>query len=309
MAKISKINNFKTRSKIKKILITGSEGFIGSAIVKLFRKKKNYVVFGIGKKKRVIKSYKYFSLNLLNKKKTKKFLQKYKFDIVIHAAWITDTKTMRHSKLNCQWYKSSINIVDAIKSQNPKIKFICIGSSDEYFRKKGENNILYEDSSKIYNTNQYAKYKILLLKYLKKIKIDYIWFRVFWLFGEKENSKRFFPSLIKAIINDRTFTINRPKIFLDYSYIGDAAKMIEKIIFLKKNNKEKIFNICSGKTINLYKIASKIQKIIGKKELLLTSKNNDGTSILGSNIKLKKYKCYFRSDLEKNIRKYVKLHF
>ena len=55
MAKISKINNFKTRSKIKKILITGSEGFIGSAIVKLFINKKNYVVFGIGKKK---KSYK-----------------------------------------------------------------------------------------------------------------------------------------------------------------------------------------------------------------------------------------------------------
>ena len=81
------------------------------------------------------------------------------------------------------------------------------------------------------------------------------------------------------------------------------------IISTWKNNKEKIFNICSGKTINLYKIASKIQKIIGKKELLLTSKNNDGTSILGSNIKLKKYKCYFRSDLEKNIRKYVKLHF
>jgi nucleoside-diphosphate-sugar epimerase len=309
MAKISKINNFKTRSKIKKILITGSEGFIGSAIVKLFLNKKKYVVFGIGKKKKIIKSYKYFSINLLNKKKTKTFLQKYKFDIVIHAAWITNTETMRHSKLNYQWYKRSINIVDIIKNQNPKVKFICIGSSDEYFRKNGKNNILYEDSSKIYNTNIYAKYKILLLKYLKKIKIDYIWFRVFWLFGEKENSKRFFPSLIKAIINDRIFKINRPKVFLDYSYIGDASKMITKIICLKNNNKEKIFNICSGKAINLYEIALKIQKIIGKKELLLTSKNNERTKILGSNFKLKKYKCYFRSDLEKNIRKYIKLHF
>jgi hypothetical protein len=49
--------------------------------------------------------------------------------------------------------------------------------------------------------------------------------------------------------------------------------------------------------------------IIAKKDLLLTSKNDDRTRIFGSNIKLKKYKCYFRSDLEKNIRKYVKLHF
>ena len=309
MAKISKINNFKTRSKIKKILITGSEGFIGSALVKLFIKKKNYIVFGVGKKKRVIKSYKYFSLNILNKKKTQAFFQKYKFDIVIHTAWVTDTETMRHSKLNYQWYKSSINIVDTIKSQNPKIKFICIGSSDEYLRKKGKNNILYEDSSEVYNTNEYAKYKLLLLKYLMKIKIDYTWFRVFWLFGEKENSKRFFPSLIKAIINNRIFKINLPQIFLDYSYIADASKMMVKIILMKNINKRKIFNICSGKAIKLHEIALKIQKIIGKKDLILTSKNDDHTRILGSNIKLKKYKCYFSSDLEKNIRQYVKLHF
>ena len=58
--------------------------------------------------------------------------------------------------------------------------------------KKVKKNKCIENKSKIINLNSYAKNKILFYNYLKNSKINYVWFRVFWLFGNKENRKRFF---------------------------------------------------------------------------------------------------------------------
>ena len=75
MAKNQKNNHSRSRSKstrIKrhKILITGSEGFIGSAITKELIK--NFEIYGIGRKRRNVKKYKYFKIDL-TKKSIRKF--------------------------------------------------------------------------------------------------------------------------------------------------------------------------------------------------------------------------------------------
>ena len=77
MAKNQKNNHSRSRSKstrIKrhKILITGSEGFIGSAITRELIKK-NFEIYGIGRKRRDVKKYKYFKIDLTKKKSIRKF--------------------------------------------------------------------------------------------------------------------------------------------------------------------------------------------------------------------------------------------
>ena len=88
---------------MKKILITGSSGLIGSEAVNFFLKKK-FKVYGIdndlrsqlfGKKystKKFIKNqlnftnFNFFNVDLINYKKTEKIFKKFKFDLIIHTA-------------------------------------------------------------------------------------------------------------------------------------------------------------------------------------------------------------------------------
>ena len=291
------------RSKIKrpKILITGSEGFIGSAITKELLKKK-LDIYGIGKKKRNIKNYKYYDLNLYNFKKVKNFFNQFSFDTIIHTAWVTNPNTMRNSKSNFKWLKISKKILD-LHINNNGVNFYCVGTSDEYQRIENKNNKCIENQSKTTNLNTYAKNKILFYKYLKKSKINFIWFRVFWLFGSKENSKRFFPEVINKLLNNKKFKINNPKIGLDYSYINDAAKMMVKLIF--KKNISGVYNICSGKYLNLGEIANKISRILKKQKYLEFQNSKVNTKIYGSVKKLKKSKCYIKSNFKLKLKQLV----
>lgn len=306
MAKNSKNNYIRdrlkgTRIKRHKILITGSEGFIGSAITKRLLKK-NYEIFGIGTKKRNIKKYKYFKIDITKKNILEEFFKKNKFESIIHTAWITNPQTMRNSKLNESWLEISKKILNLHLKYNGK-NFYCIGTSDEYYRKINQKNICIEDKSKIINLNNYAKNKILFYKYLKNSKMNYVWFRVFWLFGNKENKRRFFPQIINKLLKNQKTVIKNPDIGLDYTNVDDAAKMIVNIIIKKKL--KGIYNICSGDYKNLGKIAEFIAKIIKKKKYLKFQKNKTKTKVYGSIKKLKKDKVFVKSNFNSSLKKFI----
>lgn len=291
------------RSKFKrpKVLITGSEGFIGSAITKELLKRK-LDIYGVGKEERNITKYKYFNLNLYNSNKINDFFNKYSFDTIIHTAWVTNPQTMRNTKLNDKWLEISKKILN-LHIKNNGSNFYCIGTSDEYARIKNVNNKCEENKSKVKNLNTYAKNKILFYKYLKKSKINYIWFRVFWLFGKNENPKRLFPDIVNKLSNNKKVLIENPNIGLDYTSVDDAAKIIVKIIF--KNKACGVFNVCSGYYINLRDIADKISIILKKQKFLKFKNTKVNTKIYGSVNKLKQYKCYIKTDFKSKLREFV----
>lgn len=306
MAKNKKNHDSRVRSKRSKlkrpeILITGSEGFIGSAITRELLKKKINIT-GIGRKKKNIKNYKYYSLDLYNVKKVNNFFKKFRFDAIIHTAWVTNPNTMRNSRSNSKWLEISKRILNLHIANNGN-DFYCIGTSDEYQRKKNEKNACVENQSKTINSNTYAKNKILFYKYLEKSKINFIWFRVFWLFGDNENSNRLFPQIVDKLSKNKEYFIDNPNVSLDYTHVRDAAKMIVNIITKRKKNQ--IFNICSGKYLNLGEIAKKISLILGKKKYLKLKKNKTNTKIYGSIKKLKENKCYVKSNFKLRLKEFV----
>ena len=79
---------------MKKILITGGAGYIGSCTVQYFLKKKYYVIvidnFQTGKNLIKNKNCKYFKINFYSKK-TFKLIKDYKISTIIHLAGSIDS--------------------------------------------------------------------------------------------------------------------------------------------------------------------------------------------------------------------------
>ena len=274
----------------KKILITGSNGFIGKNLKNEL--KNRYDIYGIGRKDLNEKNY--FKINLKNKKDIDKLFLENKFDIVIHCAWYTKHSSYRNSKINFKYLEYSKYLLDTY-IKNGGENFIGIGTCEEYKKKTNSKNLFLE-KSKIDPINIYAKTKNLFNIYLKEKKINYKWLRIFYLFGEGEYKKRLFPLIIKN--QKKKIKLRNPFFRIDFLHIKIVTKIISKLINKKISGE---FNICSGKTIKLMDLIDSNSK----KNIKLVNKKYRYEEIKGSVDKLKKYKCYIPFNLKENLVKYI----
>ena len=109
---------------------------------------------------------------------------------------------------------------------------------------------------------------------------------------------------INAVLDTAIYLYNKGKNFRDYTHIDDVVTIIDKLIKKKIKNKFEIFNICSNKPIDIYKLSIFISKILKTKPRLIFKKRNKIEVIKthGSNKKILNFLGY---KIKKNIFKEI----
>ena len=225
-----------------KILITGTNGFIGRNI-------KEYL------QSRYEKIYcpKRQQLNLLESDSVNDYLKKNNFDVVIHCG-----VTLTSIDQNLQMY---FNIERCSKSFG---KLICVGSGAEfdsrnYIPKMKEDYFEKHIPSKsdIYG---FSKYEI--AKSIESKRRNIYNLRGFGIFGKYEDyRRRFISNNICRLLCGLNISMGKNAYF-DYMYVNDFAKIVD--IFMKKNPKERTYNVCTGKTVDLLTLTKIIKEIDGR---------------------------------------------
>ena len=236
----------------KKILITGSKGYLGKSLYN-YLVKKGFCVKGISRSGSDI------NLNLLDQKKTIKKLNEYKDYILLHCAGYVPK--------NFKNYNNKNNVKNVIITKNilkSEIRNIYYVSTLAIFNK---NINVTEKKIKITkNHNFYCKTKIqsenLLLNSKKKIKI----LRIPALFGgERKNGLIF--SCIKNLKKKSKFKIKNEYPLWIGIHINDITKIIFEFIS-KKNSKKSIINLTYKKNYNLNQVIQMIFFYFKKKVVL-----------------------------------------
>jgi len=246
--------------KNSKIFIAGHKGMVGSAILKLLKKRGYKKIYTKTKKK----------LNLLDQNKTKIYLKNLKPDCVILAAarvgGILANKNYK-GKFIYENLMIQTNVIHSSYLAGVK-KLIFLGSSCIYPRNAKQP--IKEDyllSGKLEDTNDaYAIAKIAGLKmceaYNYQYKLNYICLMPTNLYGPNDNynltNSHFYPALLKKIYNAKINNKKYIKIWgngkakRELLYVDDLADACE--FFLKKRTKHTLINIGSGdeKTIKEY---------------------------------------------------------
>jgi UDP-glucose 4-epimerase len=221
-----------------KILVTGSNGFIGANIKEFFQKK--YDIY----------SPKRESLNLLDFANVENYIKKNLFDVVIHCG-VTLTSVNENLKMYLNFEKCSKFFG----------KMICIGSGAEfdkryYIPKMKEDYFgkYVPEKSDIYG---YSKY--LIAKDIMEKNKNIYNLRVFGIFGKYEDYRRRFISnnICRKLIG-ANISINKNTYF-DYMYIKDFCKILE--IFIKTKPLENTYNISTGKVVDFISLAKIINNI------------------------------------------------
>ncbi len=274
-----------------KILITGSAGFIGYHLVKKLIRKRIYVT-GVDslnnyydlklKKDRLkdinkIKSkyYKFFKLDISNKKKLSTLFKKSKFDVVINLA---AQAGVRYSIINPEAYLKNnlvgfFNILEMSKLY--KIKHLLSASSSSVYG-NAKKLPLEERFNTSFPIQFYAATKksnevmAHSYSYLFKIPITMLrFFTVYGPFGRPDMAPFLFT---KKIYENKTIQVfNKGNHSRDFTYIDDIIHGIELAIkniprnFKNLNAPYRILNLGRGKKIKLMYFIKEIEKNLNQK--------------------------------------------
>jgi dTDP-4-dehydrorhamnose reductase len=177
---------------MKKILITGSNGLLGQKLVYTLIKNKNVQVIAtsVGPN-RLIKQegYVYESMDITKKEEVDKIFSKYKPDVVINTAAMTNVDACETKRDECWLLNVTAvqNMVDAISVISPATHFIHL-STDFVF--DGEKGTEYIETDTPNPQSYYAVSKYESEKILQKSTIKWAIARTIIVYGIVDNMSR-----------------------------------------------------------------------------------------------------------------------
>ena len=261
---------------MKKILITGGCGYVGSAICHLLNNQYEITVIDNltnGNTSLLPKNIQFIKSNIKNIKYLKKKL-KHKFDLVIHcAAYVdareSDLKPNKYLKNNFHYAKKFFDFCINLGVKNFILSSTCAVYSKTKFK--------VSEKSKIRPMSTYGLSKLKIENYLINLsiknKINYVILRYFNVAGAdpklkygiiSKKNKSLIKTCCKNFLKNKNITIygkNFPTLdgttIRDYIHIKDLA-IIHKKIFLKmrKNIKNIILNCGYGNGYSTMEIAN-----------------------------------------------------
>ena len=281
---------------MKKVLVTGGLGFIGSNLIKLLLKK-NYYVINIDKvsyssnKYNVKeydnnKNYKFIKLDI-NSKKLIKIFKRYKPIGVFNLA--AETHVDRSIDNPSNFIKSNIlgtfNLLESFRGfykSYPNTKLIHI-STDEVFGDvltgRSNENFKYKPSSPYAASKASSDH--LVSSYVRTFKIPAIITNCSNNYGPCQHPEKLIPKLIYNIINNRELPIyGNGKNSREWIYVMDHCEGLLKVFL--RGKKGEFYNIGSNKNLNNLQITKYLINIakkhisIGKKVKIKFVKDRPG---------------------------------
>ena len=283
---------------MKKIIVTGGSGFIGSNLVNFLIRKKFFVI-NLDKltyssnryynEKRNSRNYKFIKVDIINKEKITKIIRKYKPKVIFNLA--AETHVDRSIDGPYNFIQTNINgtfsLLESLrflkkKKINPKLVHI---STDEVYGdikkgKRSDENFKYDPSSPYSASKASADH--LVKSYIRTYKLKAVISNCCNNYGPYQFPEKLIPKMISNIFSNKELPIYaKGKNSREWIHVNDHCEALFKL-YLKGKNGES-YNVGTGTNFRNIELVKKILKIcknmnikIGKKTKIRFVKDRPG---------------------------------
>ena len=272
---------------MKKIIVTGGSGFIGSNLINYLIKKR-YFVINLDKltyssnsyndKSRNAKNYKFIKIDIINKKRIIEIIKKYKPDAIFNLAAETHVdrsidgpSNFIHTNINGTF--SLLESLRFLKKKNINPKLIHISTDEVYGDiKKGfrsDENHKYEPSSPYSASKASADH--LVKSYIRTYGIKAVISNCCNNYGPYQFPEKLIPKMITNIFNNKELPIYaKGKNSREWIHVIDHCEALFRL-YLKGKNGES-YNVGSGLNLRNIDLVKKIIKICKSMRIKIKNK-------------------------------------
>lgn len=263
---------------LKKIIVTGGTGFIGSHLTEELTKFKKYNIHAVDIK---LDPLSYFSkkklknkaelklIDIRDRKKIDAFILKLKPNYIFHLAAEPIVERSYENPYNAfeTNIMGTVNLLESCRKLG-SVEGIIVASSDKAY---GKTDKAYNESSPLRGDHPYDVSKscqdLIAQTYFKTYDLPTVITRFGNVYGEGDlYFNRIIPGICKAVVKKEKLLIRSDGTFIrDYLYVKDV---VNGYMFLLKNLekvKGEAFNFSSKDTLSVLEVIEKAEKILGKK--------------------------------------------
>lgn len=249
---------------MKRILVTGAEGFVGSHLIKTLRESLNIIIpacLPILKPRRG----KFVPLDILNIDMVREVLNAHQPDIIFHLAAVSSVaKSFSDRPLTYNTnFIGTINLLDVVLHLNRKIKFIFVSTCEVY---GGGENIKEEAAIVLKNPYSISKYAAeLACNEYATMGVEVVILRPFNHTGPGQSDDFVLPSIARQIAEIEygrrppLVELGNLEIKREFMNIQDIANAYQ--LALEKCNPREVYNISSNKGHSLNEAIEVFKKI------------------------------------------------
>jgi len=275
---------------MKKILLTGTTGFLGSEFISYILKNPNYEITEIVRSKKKFKKKRYKRIVFKNYKKLDKDLEDKKFDIFINFATFYKNNHTKDDILtmnNANILFPNFILEKIIKNLK---KFITFGSMMEY---SGQS---FFKPKNYYSSTKKAFESILQFYKLNFEKCKFYNIKLYETFGINDNRNKILPTIIKAYKKNKSVRIINKNLKLNIILSDELNSFIEKLI--SKNLRNSNYILQNKKNTHIFDLIKKANitnnrkikyKLYKKKIINKFSDNVYDAKTIKINSKIEKY--------------------
>lgn len=256
---------------MKKILLTGGNGFIGKNIQESFLAEKYEIIAPRSNE-----------LNLIDTECVDEYFRGKEFDVVLHAG----TKPgHRNAKDPTNLFYSNVRMFQNLERHKDKYaKFINFGSGAVYDISTNISDAKEENICKNIGKDDHSFCKYVVCKQIENLD-NFIDLNIFGIFGKHEDWQiRFISNAICKTLFDLPITLRQNRRF-SYLYVEDLMPILE--FFIENDCKYKSYNIVPDEKTTLLDIAQLVSFIGGKDAAVQVANEGWGLDYTGDNSRLK----------------------
>lgn len=217
---------------MKKVLLIGGEGFIGSRFVELYSNEFECSTWDI-------KSDNNINLDVPREKRNRIGGLPIEYDIVIFLAARPNLRSLLQNPKDA-FRTATMGLQNALKYYQDT-RFVYISSSMVYGNWT-KTSMSEEDNPS--PTNMYGTLKLLSEQIVKQYHNDYTIVRPSAVYGYGDNKKRVTQMFINKIKKDEPITLQGADNLFDFTHVDDVAQGLQLIC--KNNPKNQTYNITKG---------------------------------------------------------------
>ncbi|HTM73107.1 MAG TPA: NAD(P)-dependent oxidoreductase [Pseudolabrys sp.] len=185
-------------------------------------------------------------------------------DTVIHAAWYAEPGQYLQSPKNKECLSGTLRLADGAVQAKVR-RFVGIGTCFEYDLDAGRLSI----ETPLRPATPYAQAKVDAFKALSatlpRQGVAFAWCRLFYLYGEGEDSRRLVAYVRGRLQAGEPVELSSGSQIRDFLDVREAARMIADVAL---GSGEGPVNICSGKPVTVREVAERIAEEFGRRDLL-----------------------------------------